>query len=61
MSKQNVRRLSTLVTAQTWYNLERLAQMEGERSLGRIIDKLTREKMLSLRMERKAYSKCRNV
>lgn len=61
MSKQNVRRLSTLVTAQTRYNLERLAQMEGERSLGRIIDKLTREKMLSLRMERKAYSKCRNV
>ena len=50
--KKNLRRLSVLITAQTQYNLERLAQMGGCRDLGRVIDKLTREKMLSLRLGR---------
>lgn len=50
--KKNLRRLSVLITAQTQYNLERLAQMGGCWNLGRVIDKLTREKMLSLRLGR---------
>ena len=46
--KKNLRRLSVLVTAQTLHNLERLAAMDGSRNLGRVVDKLTREKMLAL-------------
>ena len=40
--KKNLRRLSVLVTAQTLHNLERLAAM------GRVVDKLTRDKMVSM-------------
>ena len=47
--KKNMRRLNTLVTAQTLYHLQRLADMDGNRNVGRVIDKLTREKMLALR------------
>ena len=46
---KNLRRLSVLVTAQTQYNLQRLADMTGSRNVGRVVDKLTREKMLALR------------
>lgn len=49
MRKKNMRRISILVTAQTAYNLEHLAAMCGYREIGRVVDKLTREKMLSLR------------
>ena len=38
-----------VVTAQTAANLEKLAQMDGQPSIGRVMDKLVREKMLSLR------------
>ena len=45
MSKRkNMRRISVLVTAQTAYNLEKLAAMCGDKEQGRIIDKLVREK-----------------
>ncbi len=50
MGNKNLRRLSCLVTAQTMGNLERLAVMDGCGDVGRIVDKLTREKMLSLRL-----------
>ena len=46
--KTNLRRLSVLVTAQTLHNLERLAAMDGSRNLGRVVDKLTRDKMVSM-------------
>lgn len=46
--KKNMRRLSLRVTAQTLYNLERLRQMGELRDLGRVVDKLTREKMVAL-------------
>lgn len=46
--KKNMRRLSLRVTAQTLYNLERLRQMGELKSLGRVVDKLTREKMIAL-------------
>lgn len=49
MKNKNLRRVSMLVTAQTAKNLERLAQMDGQASVGRAVDKLVREKMLSLR------------
>lgn len=49
MNKKNLRRVSVLVTAKTAKNLERLAQMDGQPTIGRVMDKLVREKMLSLR------------
>ena len=49
--KKNMRRLNTLVTAQTLYHLQRLADMTGSRNVGRVVDKLTREKMLALKGE----------
>lgn len=39
---------AALVTAQTAKNLERLASMCGYREIGMVVDKLTREKMISL-------------
>lgn len=50
MGKKNLRRVSVLVTAQTLKNLQRLANMSGYNELGLVVDKLTREKMLSLRV-----------
>ena len=47
--KKNLRRLSVLVTAQTLYNLQKLADMAGNRNVGQVVDKLTREKMLALK------------
>lgn len=47
--KKNLRRISELVTAQTAYNLDKLAAMCGHRDRGRVIDKLVREKMISLK------------
>lgn len=49
MGRKKLRQLRCLVTAQTAANLERLAQMGGCESIGRAVDKLVREKMLSLR------------
>ena len=47
MSRKNLRRLSALVTAQTLYNLAKLAAMDG-RTIGQVIDKLVRDRMLLL-------------
>lgn len=38
------------VLPQTSYNLDRLAAMSGLKTPGRVVDKLVREKMLSLRI-----------
>ena len=46
--KKNMRRISVLVTAQTAYNLDKLAAMCGYKEQGRIIDKLVTEKMIML-------------
>ena len=48
MSKKNLRRLSALVTAQTLYNLAKLAAMDGGNE-GRVIDKLVRDRMVMLK------------
>ena len=46
--KKNLRRVSLLVTAQTAYNLKKLAAMCGYREKGHVVDKLVREKMLMM-------------
>lgn len=46
--KKNLRRVSVLVTPQTLYNLERLADMAGYGHIGKVIDELTRDHMLAL-------------
>jgi hypothetical protein len=50
MDKKNLRRINVVVTAQTLGNLQKLAAMSGygEKDIGRIVDKLVREKMVSL-------------
>ena len=40
---------SVLVTPQTAFNLEKLMQISGQKTPGRVVDKLVREKMLALR------------
>lgn len=57
MNKKNMRRVSILVTAQTLYNLEKLAAMSGCHEVGRVVDKLVREKMISLNTQKP----CRKV
>ena len=52
-NKKNLRRVSMLVTAQTAYNLEKLAVMCGYRELGHVVDKLVREKMLMMTGEKR--------
>ena len=53
MSKRtNQRRVRILVTAQTLWHLEELARICGYKELGRVVDKLVREKMVSLRDRR---------
>ena len=47
--KKNLRRIHTTITAQTLYNLEMMAAACGYNDIGRVIDKLTREKMLDNR------------
>lgn len=46
--KKNLRRITILVTAQTAYNLDKLASMENT-STGRVVDKLVRDRMLYLK------------
>ena len=57
MNKKNMRRVSMLVTAQTAKNLDRLAAMSGYYEVGRVVDKLVREKMISLRCEKAGVSR----
>lgn len=52
MGKKNLRRISILVTAQTAYNLKRLADMAQVKEPGMIVDKLVREKQLEKKMSR---------
>lgn len=47
MSRKNLRRVSWLVSAQTLWNVKKLAQMEGT-TPGHIIDKLVRDRMVML-------------
>lgn len=44
MKKQHRQKLTVRVTPQTAYNLERLMTMSGQKTPGRVVDKLVREK-----------------
>ena len=46
MPKYNRRRVSILLSSQTLYHLEHMAQFSGHKDLGRVVDKLVREKRL---------------
>lgn len=48
-NRKPTRKLTVRVTPQTAYNLERLMLIAGLKSPGRVVDKLVREKMLTLR------------
>lgn len=49
-NKKNMRRVSVLISAQTLWNLGRLAKMAkyGD-NIGKVIDKLVREKMVQIK------------
>lgn len=55
--RKNLRRVSIVVTAQTLYHLNRLAAMSGYKEIGRVVDKLVREKAISLDTGRKRDEK----
>ena len=48
--RQKTRKVTVRVTPQTAFNLERLMQISGQKTPGRVVDKLVREKMLALRL-----------
>lgn len=48
MKNKNLRRISILVSPQTAYNLDKLARMDNS-SMGRVVDKLTRDRMVYLK------------
>lgn len=49
-NKKNMRRVSVLIAAQTLWNLFRLAKMAGYGdNIGKVIDKLVRERMVALK------------
>ena len=52
MNKKNLRRISIVVTAQTLWHLEHLAAMAGYRDVGRVVDKLVRERQLAAEEEK---------
>lgn len=47
--RANKRKITIRVTAQTLYHLQQLAEACGYKDLGRVIDKLVREKMLQMK------------
>ena len=49
MGNKNLRRISILVTAQTVYNLEKLRRICEYQCIGRVVDKLVREKMIEMK------------
>ena len=62
MSKKNRRRISALVSAQTLFHLENMRQFCGYNDIGRVIDKLVREKQIELNEGVRNYGtgQCKN-
>ena len=52
MDKKNLRKIYCTVTSQTLYNLQHMAAAMGTSNVGMVIDKLTREKMISMRCDK---------
>lgn len=57
--KRSQRRISVLLNTQTIFHLERMAAATGHKNIGRVVDKLVREKMISLRTPTSDPSKSR--
>lgn len=57
MSKKNLRRVTMVVTAQTAYNLDKLVKLSGCGYVGRVVDKLVRDRMIGLRADRDGSSR----
>lgn len=53
MSKKPTHKITLQVSPQTAYNLELLMAMSGVKSVGRVVDKLVRDRMVALRGQRK--------
>ena len=53
MSKKPTHKITLRVSPQTAYNLELLMAMSGLKSVGRVVDKLVRDRMVALRGQRK--------
>ena len=53
MSKKPTRKVTLRVSPQTAYNLKLLMAMSGVKSVGRVVDKLVRDRMLALKSQRK--------
>lgn len=51
MSDRNVRRVSVLLSSQTLYHLENMRSFCGYKDIGHVIDKLVREKRMSMNTE----------
>lgn len=49
MKNKNKRRISFLVTAQTAYNLRRLADLAGYHDPGMVVDKLVKDRLKLIR------------
>lgn len=49
MEKKHLRKIHCNVTAQTLYHLEHMAAAMGTNNIGRVIDKLTREKIIEMK------------
>lgn len=47
--RKGTKRITVVVTAQSYYHLRHLADMAGYNSIGRVIDKLVREHQLAMR------------
>lgn len=56
MTNKNRRRVSILVSSQTLYHLENMAQFCGHKDLGRVVDKLVREKRVDQNEEVRNYA-----
>ena len=50
-NRQNKRKITIRVTAQTLYHLQQLAEACGYKDLGRVVDKLTRERVMQRKGE----------
>lgn len=53
MKNKNLRRLSILITAQTAYHLYEYARLAGYKEIGKVVDKLVREKMIEMKGDSK--------
>ena len=58
MKDKNKRRISILVTAQTAYNLRRLADLAGYHEPGMMVDKLVRDRLNLIRPEQVVKDAC---